>query len=126
QRELTADQEALERLLEACQPGKRFADFTVGLFAGQHGAPDHLNLVTLHSAKGCEFDSVIMMGMDDGVLPHRQLHATVKREARRLFYVGLTRAKYEVYLVCSKRRNIYGSSVGPSKFLIELYKKLTV
>lgn len=123
--ELTDEQEAFDKLLAACQPDKRFAEYSLQRFAGQRGTPDHLNLITLHSAKGCEFDHVILMGMDQGVLPRRNLSLKSKKEARRLFYVGITRAKRTVYLVCSKKTvNSRGYESAPSEFVLELYRRL--
>ena len=94
--------ESFEILKKASQPGGRLEDFTVGLFGGQSGAADHLNLITLHSAKGREFDVVVMMGMDQGKIPSWSARTPdAKREPRRLFYVGLTRARHEVHMTFS-------------------------
>jgi DNA helicase-2/ATP-dependent DNA helicase PcrA len=103
------------------------ANWTVAAFAGQGGSPTHLNLITLHSAKGREFEVVIMMGMDQGRIPWSNDKAKEKAEKRRLFYVGLTRAKREVHIVysgwCSDR---YGRPhcCGPSEFVKELRQRL--
>ncbi len=124
--ELNDEKEALGRLLQACAPGGAIANFTVGAFAGQRGARDHLNLITLHSAKGCEFDVVIMMGMDQGRIPWINAGPGEKQERRRLFYVGLTRARYEVHMTYSGWFNYYGrmQPAGPSEFLVELRNSL--
>ena len=66
---LRDEAEALAVLKKACAKGSKLEEFTVALFGGQSGAPDHLNLITLHSAKGMEFDVVIMMGMEQGRIP---------------------------------------------------------
>ncbi len=68
-------------------------------------------LLTLHAAKGLEFPIVFITGLDDGVLPHnRSLDDPEEMaEERRLFYVGLTRAKQRVYLVRAAQRNVYGN-----------------
>ena len=63
---LRDEHESLASLLAAAADGQPLANWTVGTFAGQGGSPDYLNLITLHSAKGLEFKSVIMMGMDQG------------------------------------------------------------
>lgn len=124
--ELRDEQEAFGRLIDACKIGGKLSHFTVATFAGQHGAPNHLNLITLHSAKGCEFDVVIMMGMDRGRIPKPR--ARDIREPRRLFYVGLTRAKYEVHLTFSgwtwSQNNTRQPRLGPSPFLTELQDNL--
>jgi len=121
---LSEESDAFAKLAKACTPGARWAGMTLGSFGGQGGSPDHLNLMTLHSAKGLEFDVVIMVGVDEGNLPNwscktgRQL-----AQERRLFYVGLTRAKREVHLVYSGwTQNRYGTrfSKGPSRFLAEV------
>lgn len=126
--ELRDDAEELSKLIKVCKKGGKLEKFTVATFAGQGGAPDHLNLITLHSAKGLEFDVVIMMGMDQGKIPSWAATSDrAKREPRRLFYVGLTRAKDEVHMtysgwVANKYGRIFKN--GPSEFLLELQQKL--
>ena len=81
-------------------------------------------LLTLHAAKGLEFERVFITGLDEGLLPHsRSLDDPEEMaEERRLFYVGLTRAKDVVYLVRSTQRSTYGSTDAsdPSRFLRDL------
>ncbi len=120
--------ESFEILKKASQPVGRLEDFTVGLFGGQSGAADHLNLITLHSAKGREFDVVVMMGMDQGKIPSWSARTPdAKRETRRLFYVGLTRARHEVHMTFSgftvdkyNRRH----ENGPSEFMLEVMDRM--
>ena len=68
---------------------------------GREGSPLHLDLLALHSAKGCEYDVVIMVGLDLGGLPWRNELPAARRESRRLFYVGLTRARDEIHMLYS-------------------------
>ncbi len=124
---LRDEAEAWQKLNDACGNGKPLANWTVAEFGGQMGSPDHLKLITLHSAKGLEFDVVFMMGVDQGVLPWANLSADAKREPRRLFYVGLTRARHEVNLLFSGwTQTKYGrKSFGPaSEFVMEVWKRL--
>jgi DNA helicase-2/ATP-dependent DNA helicase PcrA len=80
--------------------------------------------MTLHSAKGLEFPLVFIVGLNDGVLPHRRSFDEPEEmaEERRLFYVGLTRAKEQVYLTHTfRRRNFGDDSLGiPSRFLDDI------
>ena len=117
QLKLRNDHEDFMQLIASCTVSGRLSDFSVSRFGRQGGAPDHLNLITLHSAKGREFDVVIIPGLDSGKLPHYRATPTGQREARRLFYVGLTRAKHEVHL-------LYSEATGPSRFLVELWNGL--
>ena len=66
---LSDEAEALSKLLQTCAADGEWKDLMIEVFAGQVGSPQHLNLITLHSAKGLEFDVVIMMGMEQGRLP---------------------------------------------------------
>ncbi len=112
-------------LLGLCDEGKKLSTWSVPQFGGQGGTPDHLNLMTLHSAKGLEFDVVFMLGLDQGVIPgYSQTTPAAKREPRRLFYVGLTRARYEVHMLYSGWRDSpWGrKNDGPSEFLLEVKK----
>jgi len=128
QPQLRDEFDALAKLSEASSSDARLIGFTVAAFGGQRGSRDHLNLITLHSAKGMEFDVVVLMGMDQGKLPSWAASTVAaKREPRRLFYVGLTRARHEVHFTFSGFNvNRYGRRFdnGPSEFLIEISKRM--
>ena len=120
---------AFASLLRACSADGKLKDLTVAAIGGQAGARDQLNLITLHSAKGLEFDVVVMMGLEQGRIPSWAAKTPEsKREPRRLFYVGITRARHEVHLTCSGFTvNQWGRRFdnGPSEFMTEVAKRLT-
>ena len=73
--------------------------FTVEIFGNQVKSPDQINLMTLHSSKGLEFQAVIMVGLENGVFPSGYDKTEEQlEEATRLFYVGVTRAKTQIHL----------------------------
>ncbi len=89
-----------------------------------------LTLMTLHAAKGLEFDSVFLVGLEEGILPHsrslndfdeKKLKDNIEEE-RRLMYVGITRAKKRLFLSFCEERFLYGktSPTIPSRFLREI------
>jgi DNA helicase II / ATP-dependent DNA helicase PcrA len=82
-----------------------------------------VSLMTLHTAKGLEFDLVIIVGLEENLLPHAQSSAGEDlAEERRLFYVGMTRARKDLVLTCAGRRafmGMWGPSV-PSRFLEDI------
>ena len=85
-------------------------------------------LLTLHTAKGLEFPVVFIAGLDDGVLPHSRSMDDPEEmaEERRLLYVGMTRAKDQLYLVHDQFRNNFGYSepTEPSRFLDDIPEEL--
>ena len=87
---------------------------------------DAVTLMTLHSAKGLEFDNVFFVGLEEGILPHsRSLVDTSQlSEEIRLAYVGLTRARKRLFLVYAATRRIYGETrvSQPSRILKVLPK----
>jgi DNA helicase-2/ATP-dependent DNA helicase PcrA len=87
-----------------------------------------VTLMTLHNAKGLEYPIVFIAGMEEGVFPHsRALDEGALEEERRLAYVGITRARTNLYLVSARRRNVFGAiQYGMrSRFLDEVPPELT-
>ena len=83
-----------------------------------------VHLMTLHSAKGLEFPTIFIAGLEEGILPHSRsmLNQSEMEEERRLMYVGITRAEEKVYLLFTNMRTIFGStqSSPPSRFLDDI------
>ncbi len=92
-------------------------------------ADDAVTLMTLHAAKGLEFDTVFLAGLEEGIFPHsRSLNSnTEMEEERRLMYVGVTRAKQKLFITYAKRRQMWGETryYNPSRFLTEIPESLT-
>ncbi len=108
--------DALDRLLEE-----------TALVADQDayaGDADKITLITLHAAKGLEFDVVFITGLEEGVFPHARALDDPRQmeEERRLAYVGLTRARKRLYLTHAAQRATWGRSSFsvPSRFLLEI------
>lgn len=89
---------------------------------------ESVTLMTLHSAKGLEFPVVFLVGMEEGIFPGYKSIGEQKEleEERRLCYVGVTRAKENLFLTNSKQRTTFGSTTHnpPSRFLQEIPKEL--
>ena len=85
---------------------------------------DRVNLMTMHSAKGLEFDTVFLVGAEEGVFPGIRAMGdpTEIEEERRLCYVAMTRAMRSLYLISAKQRMLFGktSSAKPSRFVREI------
>ena len=94
--------------------------------ADQDGTTDAVNLMTLHSAKGLEFDTVFLPGWEEGLFPHQRAldegGRTGLEEERRLAYVGITRARHRARIRFAANRRIHGlwQTSVPSRFLDEL------
>ncbi|HVT43647.1 MAG TPA: UvrD-helicase domain-containing protein [Thermoanaerobaculia bacterium] len=88
-----------------------------------------VTLMTLHAAKGLEFDVVFLAGMEEGILPHSQSRNERDdiEEERRLCYVGMTRARRRLYCIHCHERRIHGQfrEQSPSPFLDEIPEKVT-
>jgi len=87
---------------------------------------ERVALMTLHAAKGLEFENAFIVGVEDGLLPHERSNALENddelEEERRLFFVGITRAKARLYLSYARYRTLRGQFLRtiPSQFLFEL------
>ena len=93
---------------------------------GYDTSSDRVALMTLHAAKGLEFENVFIIGVEDGLLPHARSGAYENdddlEEERRLFFVGITRAKSGLHISYAKYRTLRGQMLHtiPSQFLFEL------
>lgn len=87
--------------------------------------PNKVQLMTLHASKGLEFPVVILAGLEEDLLPHKNLGSDIDEE-RRLFYVGVTRAKKKLVISRCQQRKKNGvvRPVTPSRFLLEIPKEL--
>lgn len=89
---------------------------------------DGINLMTLHSAKGLEFNDVFLVGMEEGIFSHNRSFESESEleEERRLCYVGITRAKEHLWLMNAKKRTLFGqvSMNFPSRFIKEINSDL--
>jgi DNA helicase-2/ATP-dependent DNA helicase PcrA len=85
---------------------------------------DAVTLMTMHSAKGLEFDVVFLVGMEEGLFPSSRSISEDEHaeEERRLCYVGITRARKQVYITSASKRTMYGSTsyTIPSRFINEI------
>ncbi|MGH2741138.1 MAG: UvrD-helicase domain-containing protein, partial [Thermoleophilaceae bacterium] len=103
----------------------------IALFSEQDKLQDEQGLVTLmtlHNAKGLEFGTVFLIGLEDGVFPHsRSIESGDLEEERRLAYVGMTRAKRELYLTYARTRALFGNRDWNlrSRFVVEIPVELT-
>ena len=115
-------------IVESCSEGKALEGFVLDDFARCGGRSDAVMLTTLHSSKGLEYEAVIMPGLEEGRLPrYDATSADALAEARRVFYVGMTRAKDKVYMLYSGwYKNRYGRVFdnGASRFVTELYERM--
>ncbi len=92
----------------------------------EEGSRERVGLMTIHQSKGLEFDLVMVVGVEDQILPFRSFaggrSATDVEEERRLFYVAMTRARERLHLSWARTRRLYGKtqSYGPSPFLRDI------
>ena len=87
-----------------------------------------VTLMTLHNAKGLEYDTVFIVGCEEGSFPHmRALEEGGEEEERRLCYVGITRARQRLYMTWARERRLFGRAERnlPSRFVDELPAELT-
>ncbi|HWR86425.1 MAG TPA: UvrD-helicase domain-containing protein [Rhodoglobus sp.] len=110
-------------------PEGTLVDFltNVALFAAADEIDDEdgtVSIMTLHTAKGLEYDTVFLTGLEEGLLPHQMSSGEPGgiQEERRLFYVGITRAKQRLYLSLSASRASFGevNVAMPSRYLQEI------
>ena len=121
-------QQLASAVAEAGARGQDLGDFLDAVALLEEGdedvTADAVTLMTLHSAKGLEFDVVFLAGLEDGLLPHANSHEDPDRleEERRLAYVGITRARRWLALTAARSRFLFGSRhpSRPSRFLSEL------
>ena len=89
---------------------------------------DAVTLMTMHSAKGLEFDNVFLVGMEEGLFPSKRSieEDSQTEEERRLCYVAITRAKKHLFITNTKKRTLYGSTTYsiPSRFIDEIPENL--
>ena len=120
---------SVAREFQRNNPEGRLPDFLneVALVAAADELDDEsgtVSLMTLHTAKGLEYEAVFLTGLEEGLLPHRMSFVTPggMAEERRLFYVGITRARKKLHLSLAMSRTTFGEteSASPSRYLQEI------
>jgi DNA helicase II / ATP-dependent DNA helicase PcrA len=101
----------------------------ISLYTDQDGLRDDsaITLMTLHNAKGLEYETVFIVGCEDGAFPHmKALEEGGEEEERRLCYVGITRARQRLYMTWTRERRLFGRAERnlPSRFVDELPEEL--
>ena len=95
---------------------------------GMEEISNNVTLMTLHSAKGLEFPTVFLAGVEEGIFPHSRTFNSMSEleEERRLMYVGVTRAEEKLYISSAKRRQMWGEYkyYNPSRFIEEIPSNL--
>lgn len=123
-----------ENVQELISVAKEYADLGLSGFLeevslisdldGMTQDEDAVTLMTMHAAKGLEFPVVFMPGLEEGIFPHSRslMEPDEMEEERRLCYVGMTRAREELYLSCASSRLLFGSMQHntPSRFLSDI------
>lgn len=119
-RATTDDWDVVEKMIDRTDPFKGKEDISLKHFGGIVEGTGRLNLSTLHSAKGREFDAAILFAMNNDVLPtwRDKQKPLALREARRLFYVGVTRSRSDLYFVFKNGHH--------SPWIKELYDRVTI
>ncbi|MDP3934975.1 MAG: UvrD-helicase domain-containing protein [Candidatus Giovannonibacteria bacterium] len=124
----------VEELLGLAQKIENLDEFLehISLFAiddNYDKIEDRVSLMTMHSAKGLEFEAVFVVGLEEGLSPHTlSFEPEDLEEERRLYYVAITRAKTHLYLTAAGRRTLFGERAAnmPSRFLKEIPEHLLV
>lgn len=103
-------------------------DRTLKTESEEENQKDKVTLITLHNTKGLEFKRVIITGMESGIFPREGKTESELEEERRLFYVGITRAKDELYFTSCGIRRLFGRTnfMIPSPFLAELGNEIRI
>jgi ATP-dependent DNA helicase Rep/DNA helicase-2/ATP-dependent DNA helicase PcrA len=109
---LADERENFDDLLKASGKGGTLESYSVEIFGNQGKSPDQINLMTLHSSKGLEFEAVVMVGLEQGVFPSSLARTQEElEEAGRLFYVGVTRAKSMVHLMYDSKESAFITAI---------------
>ena len=125
--------ENIKELIRGMQEFENLSDFlehvALATSIDQDWNGEKVNLMTMHAAKGLEFDVIFLPGWEEGLFPHKKSLEEkgdfALEEERRLAYVGITRAKKEAYISCSMGRIFHGEWMDsiPSRFIDELPKE---
>ncbi len=133
QRRLAAIDDIKTALRQFWLPGHKLTDFLAGICLDDDRDEDDIEsksgvcLITMHAAKGLEFPHVYIVGVEEGLLPHsRSVNEGSMDEERRLFYVGITRARERLTMTYCAKRTKYGQEERclPSSFIKEIPKHL--
>jgi superfamily I DNA/RNA helicase len=109
---LADERDNFDALLVATESGGVLQSYTIDIFGNQGRSPDQINLITLHSSKGLEFEAVVMIGLEDGTFPSSYDRTKEQiEESTRLFYVGVTRAKSSVHLTYDRMESPFLTTI---------------